>query len=83
MLWRQIKRRRISAKLEAQIQRKEERKKKILEFLEKKKKISNEHARKHLGVARRTATKYCEELEKEGKIKQVGKTGRSVFYEVV
>jgi hypothetical protein len=27
-----------------------------------------------------TATRYLSQLEKEGKIKQVGKTGKSVFY---
>jgi len=32
-------------------------------------------------VSDATATRYLDELEKEGKIKQVGKTGKGVFYE--
>ena len=35
---------------------------------------------RELGVSDATATNYLEELEKEGKIKQHGDTGRGVFY---
>ncbi len=35
------------------------------------------------GISEATATRYLEELEKEGKIKQVGKTGAHVFYEKI
>ncbi len=61
----------------------EERKKKILELLKEKDKITNDEAQKLLGVSDATATRYLDELEKEGKIKQVGKEGRFVYYEFV
>lgn len=84
LLWQKsCKKQKLSGKLKAQIRQKEERKKKILALLEKKKKISNDDVRKHLKVAKRTATKYCNELEKDGKIRQIGKTGRSVFYKII
>lgn len=47
------------------------------------KKITNNDVEKLLGVADSTATRYLDELEKEGKIKQVGKTGKGVYYEVI
>jgi len=43
-------------------------------------KISNDEMEKLLHVSDATATRYLEILEKEGKIKQVGKTGRGVSY---
>lgn len=43
--------------------------------------LTNEHLRQMTGVSEATATRYFDELEKEGKIKQVGKTGAHVFYE--
>lgn len=33
-----------------------------------------------LGVSKKTALKYINELEEEGKIKQVGITGKDVYY---
>jgi hypothetical protein len=36
-----------------------------------------------LGIPESTVTRYFDELEKEGKIKQIGKTGRDVAYELV
>ena len=33
-----------------------------------------------LGVASRTVVKYMSELEKEGKVAQIGNTGRGVVY---
>jgi hypothetical protein len=53
---------------------------KILEFLEKKKSISNDEVEKLLRVSDATATRYLSILEKEGKIQRVGKTGRGVEY---
>jgi Fic family protein len=38
---------------------------------------------KLLHVSDATATRYLETLEKEGKIKQVGKTGKHTHYEKI
>ena len=65
----------------------EENKKKILEMLTlrgagaEKAKITNNDVEKLLGVSDATATRYLDALEKEGKIRQVGKRGRFVYYE--
>ncbi len=45
-------------------------------------KITNNDVEKLLNVSDATATNYLQELENEGKIKQVGETGRSVFYKL-
>ncbi len=59
---------------------KEIRKQKIVESLKEKEKITNNEVEKMLGVSDATATNYLEELERDGKIIQQGKTGRAVFY---
>jgi len=58
------------------------------ENLEKARRIFSEHGRvanddveKLLGVSDATATRYLDELEKEGFVRQVGKTGKHVYYE--
>jgi predicted HTH transcriptional regulator len=43
-------------------------------------KITNDEVEKFLHVSDATATRYLSELEKEGKIKQNGKTGHTVSY---
>lgn len=58
-------------------------KRRILELLDAKRSITNDEIEKHLAVSDATATRYLEELEKEGKVKQVGRTGRHVYYEKV
>ncbi len=45
-------------------------------------KITNNDVEKLLGVSDATATRYLDELEKQGKVRQVGKTGRSVYYQL-
>ncbi len=52
----------------------------ILNLLKEKEKITNNDIEKLLGVADSTATKYLQRLEDKGKIKQIGTTGRSVYY---
>ena len=42
--------------------------------------ITNDEVEKLLHVSDATATRYLEQLEKEGKIKQEGRTGQSVSY---
>lgn len=58
----------------------EERKERILDLFKDKDKITNNDVEKLLGVSDASATNYLQELENEGKIRQVGKTGRSVYY---
>lgn len=58
-------------------------KKSIVELLETQTPLTNDHIQKLLGVSDATATRYLDELEKEGNIRQVGKTGKYVYYEKV
>ena len=52
----------------------------ILTLFAKRKNITNDEVEKFLHVSDATATRYLSELEKEGKIKQDGKTGKGVSY---
>ena len=52
----------------------------VMTLFLKKSKITNDEVEKFLHVSDATATRYLSQLEKEGKIKQNGKTGHSVFY---
>jgi hypothetical protein len=61
---------------------KEENKQKILDFLGQKGRANNTDIRELLGIADRTAVDYMDELEKEGKVRQVGETGRWTHYEL-
>ena len=60
--------------------RKHKKLEKILEALTVKGKITNDDVEKLLHVSDATATRYLSALEKEGKIQQVGKTGKAVEY---
>lgn len=62
---------------------KEKAKQKVLDFLEGKEKVSNSEVEILLSVSDATATRYLEELEKEERIVQVGKTGRFVYYKII
>ncbi|MDP3763007.1 MAG: HTH domain-containing protein [bacterium] len=53
---------------------------KALAFIREKGSVSNEEIRERLGVSSRTAVRYLDELEKEGKVEQVGKVGHAVTY---
>lgn len=53
---------------------------KLIEFVNKKEKITNNDVERELKVSNATATRYLDELEEIGKIKQVGRTGKSVYY---
>ncbi|MBU1102130.1 FaeA/PapI family transcriptional regulator [Patescibacteria group bacterium] len=66
--------------IEKQAEEKQANKEKILEFFTSHNQAANNEIEDFLGVSDATATRYLDELEKEGRIKQVGKTGRSVFY---
>lgn len=54
--------------------------KKIEAFIADKGKFTNDDLESLLGVSNTTVGRYLEELEQAGKIKQVGETGRSVYY---
>ena len=60
--------------------RKRKKLEKIMEALNAKGKITNDEVEKLLHVSDATATRYLSQLEKDGKIKQVGKTGKAVEY---
>lgn len=42
--------------------------------------VSNVEIRRALGVSERSVVRYMDELEKEGKVEQIGDTGRGVEY---
>ncbi|MFZ1019761.1 MAG: hypothetical protein WAN61_02100 [Minisyncoccia bacterium] len=52
----------------------------VMEMFAKQTKITNDEVEKFLHVSDATAERYLNILEKENKIKQVGKTGHSVSY---
>ncbi|MSU74267.1 HTH domain-containing protein [Candidatus Kaiserbacteria bacterium] len=60
--------------------RKRKKRDKIMQILNTKSKITNDEVEKLLHVSDATATRYLSALEKEGKIKQIGKTGHGVVY---
>lgn len=71
----------LAVKARAVIQgRKRKKLDKILEAVTKHGSITNDQVEKLLHVSDATATRYLTQLEKEGKLKQEGKTGKSVRY---
>ena len=68
---------------ETRQEKKREKIDKILTLFSEKSQITNDEVEKLLHVSDATATRYLEQLEKEGKIKQVGKTGKGVMYEKI
>jgi hypothetical protein len=60
--------------------RKRKKRDKIMQALTTKTKITNDEVEKLLHVSDATATRYLSALEKENRIKQVGKTGHGVVY---
>ena len=73
--------RELLAKGRAKVQEKKQKKlDKIMELLNTKDKVSNADVEKLFRVSDATATRYLSALQKQGKIRKVGKTGRSVFY---
>ncbi|MDP3996780.1 MAG: winged helix-turn-helix domain-containing protein [bacterium] len=62
---------------------KEARKKSVLALLREHGEVGNAEIGEALGVASRTVVKYMDELQEEGKVEQVGVTGRGVMYKEV
>lgn len=56
---------------------------KVKELFEHQERVTNDDVEKALGVSDATATRYLEELEKEGLVRQVGETGKYTYYEKV
>lgn len=67
--------------IDRQAREKEENKRRILGILETQSPLTNNHVEQLLGISDATATRYLEELEKEGLVRQVGGTGSGVHYE--
>jgi len=57
-------------------------KQKLLEFLKTRSPASNEDIRQALGVSSRSVVRYLDELEREGKVEQVGVIGQNVTYRI-
>lgn len=56
---------------------------KVMEYFSEHKIATNNDIQVWLGVSDATATRYLDEMELWGKIRQVGRTGRQVTYEKV
>jgi len=69
-------------KIAKQTREKEQHKEKILEYLKTNEKIVNDEVERLVKVSNATAERYLDELEKAGKIKQIGKTGQAVYYQL-
>ena len=63
-----------------QVRRKEENLNRIIEYLDSHDEASNDAVERLLGVSNNTAERYLDELEKQGKLRQIGQTGRNVVY---
>ena len=59
---------------------KEARKERALTLLRERGELSNSEIRAALGVSSRTAVRYLDELEREGKVVQIGRVGHAVTY---
>ena len=60
--------------------KKRENKEKILALLTEKGELSNSDIREALGVSPKTVVNYLDELEREGKVEQIGGVGQGVYY---
>ena len=56
---------------------------KMREFITTKDRVTNDDIQKLLNVSDATATRYLDELEKEGLIRQIGKEGKYTYYNKV
>lgn len=70
----------IGAHVEKQQTEKQVRKEKIIEMIRERESVTNDDIEKLLGISDTTATNYLQELEREGKIEQIGDRGRFVSY---
>ncbi len=71
----------VDGPLQIQAREKGENKKKILVLFNSRDTVTNNDIEALLGVSDATATRYMDELEKEGAVRQVGRTGKHSHYE--
>lgn len=62
--------------------KKQENKERILEYLKERGQAANDDFERLLSVSDATVTNYLNELEAEGAVRQVGSTGKGVYYEL-
>lgn len=55
---------------------------KLRDYIKGKERITNDEVEEILSVSDATATRYLDELEKEGLLEQVGQIGQGVYYKV-
>ena len=65
------------------VEKKEENLAKARAYIKGKEKITNDELQKELDLSDATIVRYLDDLEKEGLIKQVGKTGKYTYYEII
>ena len=65
-----------------QTKKKQENKERIVSLLNTQESVTNNDIEKLLNVSDATATRYLSELENEGRIVQIGATGRGVEYKL-
>lgn len=73
----------IAAVVEQRSSEKQQRKEQIMTLVREKGTIANNDVESLLNVSDATATNYLQELEEEGKLKQIGAHGRFVTYKSV
>jgi len=69
--------------IEKQAREKKENLDKILKLFESKETVVNNDVENLLGISDATSTRYLDDLEKLGKIQQIGKTGKYTYYKKV
>jgi len=62
---------------------KDENLKGVREYVAGREEVTNNEIEKLLNVSDATATRYLDELEREGVLKQIGRTGRFVRYKIL
>ena len=65
------------------VSKKEENKGRVLALLRERGEVNNADIRDALGFSRTSSVRYMDELEKEGRVAQVGVVGRSVTYKLL
>ena len=71
----------IESKVGEKAENKRENLEKVRRIFDGQDKVANNDIEKLLGVSDATATRYLDDLEKQGFIRQVGTTGHNVYYE--
>ena len=78
---RVVKKDKIFSEVKEDVKKKRENLEKIRSLFAERARVANNDVESLLGVSDATATRYLDELEKQGLVRQVGKTGKHVYYE--